>query len=270
MNIKETNPIDQTPPDSGHEQLEQTLGQLLKSTRQAKNITAQEIADKLYLKLIVIQDIDNDQVDPSVNPLFSKGYIANYAKLVGLEPKPILQLFNSQYQPTTQVKGMQSFSQRTKVQLHNRYLNWVTMLIVGGFVAMIVIWWWQQADNDQPEQASVNIAAEQLDDSMPLVVADQKSQSELTSTSANDGIKNTKLDLDFSQDCWIKITDASNEVLAIGMKKAGSVLTVSGMAPLQVTLGAPAAVSITYQGEALDISRYIIDNAARFSVPLEQ
>jgi len=270
MNIKETDPIDQTPLNSGNEQLEQTLGQLLKSARQAKQLTAQEIADKLYLKLIVIENIDNDQVDPSVNPLFSKGYIVNYAKLVGLAPKQILQLFNSQYQPADQVKGMQSFSQRTKAQLHNSYLNWVTMLIVAGFVAMIVIWWWQQADNDLAEQATVNIAAEQLDDSMPLAVADPKTESVLPASTADNSTHNAKIDLDFSQDCWIKITDASNEVLAIGMKKAGSVVTVSGMAPLQVTLGAPAAVSITYQGEALDISRYIIDNAARFSVPLEQ
>jgi cytoskeleton protein RodZ len=48
------------------------------------------------------------------------------------------------------------------------------------------------------------------------------------------------------------------------------VLDISGLAPFEVTLGAPDAVSITYQGNALDISRYIIDNAARFSVPLEQ
>jgi len=285
MTINESDQLGQEPSDPP------TLGQLLQSTRQLRQLSAQTLADRLYLKLAVIDDIESDRIDPSINPLFSKGYISNYAKQVGLEPKLALQLFEQQYQNSGDEKQMQSFSQRTKAQLHNRYLNWVTLLIMAGFVAMIVSWWWQQNDAAITEQGAagvelsdqssanpeitpnISLSAEQLDNIVPSLSAVFQGEQDVVSLSPNAGADETGktiIGLSFSQDCWINITDASNEVLAIGMKKAGSMINVSGIAPFQVTLGAPTAVNITYRGTALDISPYIIDNAARFSVPLEQ
>jgi cytoskeleton protein RodZ len=74
----------------------------------------------------------------------------------------------------------------------------------------------------------------------------------------------------FEDDCWIKITDGTGDDIAYGVKKAGRVMPVSGQPPFSVILGAPKGVSITYNGESVDISQYPINATARFTLPLQE
>ena len=74
----------------------------------------------------------------------------------------------------------------------------------------------------------------------------------------------------FEQDCWIKITDATGEDIAYGVKKAGRVMPVSGQAPFSVILGAPKGVAITFAGNEVDISTFPTNATARFTLPLQE
>ncbi len=73
----------------------------------------------------------------------------------------------------------------------------------------------------------------------------------------------------FEQDCWVKVTDATGNDVAYGVKKAGRVMPVRGVAPFAVVLGAPQGVSIEINGSPVDISGLPTNRTARFSVPLE-
>ncbi|TQV75114.1 DUF4115 domain-containing protein [Aliikangiella marina] len=68
----------------------------------------------------------------------------------------------------------------------------------------------------------------------------------------------------FTADCWVRVTDANGEVMALGLKKAGKVMPVEGIAPINVTLGEPTAVTIDFKGESYDMSRFRAGRAARF------
>ncbi|WP_026377233.1 RodZ domain-containing protein [Aestuariibacter salexigens] len=74
----------------------------------------------------------------------------------------------------------------------------------------------------------------------------------------------------FSDDCWMTLTDATGEDIAYGVKRAGRVMTVSGLPPFEVVLGAPANVSISYAGQNIDMSGFDVTRTARFSLPLEE
>lgn len=84
-------------------------------------------------------------------------------------------------------------------------------------------------------------------------------------------VENTTIEIvfTFAEDCWIKITDATGNDIAYGVKKAGRVMPVSGVAPFSVVLGAPAGVVISYDGTPVDLSRFPDNRTARFSLPLE-
>ena len=73
----------------------------------------------------------------------------------------------------------------------------------------------------------------------------------------------------FAEDCWIKVTDATGNDIAYGVKDAGRVMPVSGMPPFSVVLGAPAGVSISYAGTPVDLSGFPYNRTARFNLPLE-
>ncbi|MBI3310595.1 cytoskeleton protein RodZ [Serratia quinivorans] len=73
--------------------------------------------------------------------------------------------------------------------------------------------------------------------------------------------------MDFSADCWLQVTDASGKTLYSGSQKSGGKLSLAGTAPYKLTIGAPAAVQIQYQGKPVDLSRFVKSNrVARLTV----
>jgi len=72
----------------------------------------------------------------------------------------------------------------------------------------------------------------------------------------------------FLGDCWVNIYDATGERIAWGVKKSGYVMTVTGKAPLKVTLGKPELATIAYNGEQVDMSSFNTGNIAKFTLPL--
>lgn len=270
----------------------QTLGQVLVAARLTCQISQSDMATKLCLGIKVVEEIEEDRLDDTVNPLFNKGYVKNYAKLVGVDQGLVVELFEQQYRSIDPPGKMQSFSQRNKAQTHNSYLNSVTIVIVLGLVAMLIAWWWQQrneaatvSDNAESSiaqpalaQSSGNLESQPLDEIVPSLApvlhakgsTDKLAGAENSISDAEQISVSHRLELTFSQDCWVKVTDASNEVLALGIKKAGSVMQLDGVPPFEVTLGAPGAVSVTHQDKPLDFTAFITGNKARFRVPLEE
>ena len=72
----------------------------------------------------------------------------------------------------------------------------------------------------------------------------------------------------FSGDCWVNIFDATGERIAWGVKKSGYVMTVTGKAPLKITLGKPELASIVFNGQLIDMSEFNVGNIAKFTLPL--
>jgi len=72
----------------------------------------------------------------------------------------------------------------------------------------------------------------------------------------------------FSGDCWVNIYDATGERIAWGVKKSGYVMTITGKAPLKITLGKPELAAIVFNGEAVDMSSFNVGNIAKFTLPV--
>lgn len=71
----------------------------------------------------------------------------------------------------------------------------------------------------------------------------------------------------FAGDCWVNIHDGLGERIAYGIKKAGYVMELNGTAPFTVTVGKPELVSITFNGNTVDMSNYNSGNIAKFTLP---
>lgn len=70
----------------------------------------------------------------------------------------------------------------------------------------------------------------------------------------------------FSGDCWIKIEDSTGTVLSRGLKRAGANLSLAGAPPFKLVLGNPGAVSLSFRGEAVDLSQYPVDKVAKLQL----
>lgn len=72
----------------------------------------------------------------------------------------------------------------------------------------------------------------------------------------------------FSGDCWVNIFDATGERIAWGVKKSGYIMTISGEAPLKITLGRPELASIMFNEQPIDMSNFNAGNIAKFTLPI--
>ncbi|WP_145578396.1 cytoskeleton protein RodZ [Yersinia mollaretii] len=76
--------------------------------------------------------------------------------------------------------------------------------------------------------------------------------------------------MNFTADCWLQVVDASGKTLFSGIQKGGATLNLSGKSPYKLTIGAPGALTITYQGNPVDLTKFIKANrVARLTVGVE-
>ena len=128
---------------------------------------------------------------------------------------------------------------------------------------------------DEPNAAqATNKTADKISAEQTLNNAIREESKELTvkaavtkEEQASDTVLSTAV-FTFSGDCWVNIYDATGERIAWGVKKSGYVMTITGKAPLKVTLGKPELAAIVFNGEAVDMSPFNVGNIAKFTLPL--
>ncbi|KIP71255.1 transcriptional regulator [Vibrio alginolyticus] len=132
-------------------------GTLLKNKRESLGMSQKQVADRLRLRISVIEDIENNRFESQQVATFTRGYLRSYAKFVGLDEKVILTALEqtADAQPQEQEIEMQSFSRKTKDEKHNSrimLLTWVIGLVIIGISAA---WWWQnQQENSLTKEVT--------------------------------------------------------------------------------------------------------------------
>lgn len=86
-----------------------------------------------------------------------------------------------------------------------------------------------------------------------------------TDATPSDGAE-LQLQLQFSAQCWVSVFDANGKRLAYNMQNSGQTLTLTGIGPLKVTLGDPAAVTASLAGKPIDLSGYKQGQVARLTL----
>ncbi|EKO3422038.1 DUF4115 domain-containing protein [Vibrio fluvialis] len=286
-------------------------GTLLKEKREALGLTQKQVADRLRLRVTIIQNIEENNFDSDLVATFTRGYLRSYAKAVGLAEHLVLDAFEESVTPEPQEQTMQSFSKKTKREKHDSRIMTITWIILLVIIGMSSLWWWQNNEQDtlkpdqsaeavsavadqaaapateevQPEfntieptqaeaQSDAQTSEEPTGDEMAMedpAPAQEEAVVESQTTSAAPAAAEVTsgelLTMNFSSDCWVQVKDATGKTLSTGIKKAGETLNLRGQKPLQVILGAPEGVSVTFASEPVDLSGYTSGKVARFTLP---
>jgi cytoskeleton protein RodZ len=75
-----------------------------------------------------------------------------------------------------------------------------------------------------------------------------------------------RLTLDYTADCWTRVTDANGKVLYSGLARAGSSRTLVGQTPLDLHLGFASGVQVSFNGEAVSLSGKTRGETARLKL----
>ncbi|MBE3972686.1 cytoskeleton protein RodZ [Vibrio parahaemolyticus] len=133
-------------------------GTLLKNKRESLGMTQKQVADRLRLRVSVIEDIENNRFESQQVATFTRGYLRSYAKFVGLDEKVVLVALEqtADVKPKEQEIEMQSFSRKTKHEKHNSRIMLLTWVIAIVIIGISAAWWWQ----NQQENSLTQVVAE--------------------------------------------------------------------------------------------------------------
>ncbi|WP_318439300.1 cytoskeleton protein RodZ [Photobacterium leiognathi] len=138
----------------------QLPGDVLRQAREQLGYSQKDIANRLRLRLSVIDDIENNRFDQAQLATFTRGYVRSYAKYVGLEENAVLALLDKCGHAKPKAQEMQSFSRRTKREAHDSRIMGLTWILAAVFVGVTAVWWWQNIHLDQNTNA-LNTTADQ-------------------------------------------------------------------------------------------------------------
>jgi len=117
-------------------------GQILRAERESLGVTVREVADTLNLSMTVVQALEADDYDRLPGVVFARGYIRAYARLLDLDPVPLLEIFPSQVNGTdgsaaVHEPGMGEWVRRRP----GLVLSGLAALVVGLLVIVAVSLW---------------------------------------------------------------------------------------------------------------------------------
>ncbi len=261
-------------------------GERLAASRRERGISVHEIAKELHLDEPKVRALEENRFDVLGAPVFAKGHMRKYAKLVGV---PIDDMLADYYQLNRSV-GAPPVVGRPRNEGREISLGpWIA-----GVLAIVVVgaagWWWfdrdpvatpvtveeptlapfefERQDDSTPEAEDSSSMSDdsalsteledpqpaQVEEDTPELVADDEAAADLQAAQEltdDDSIAaegSVELTLSFSGDCWTEVTDATGRRLYFDLGTDGRSVTLSGVEPLGVLLGNSLNVSIQVNG----------------------
>lgn len=114
--------------------------------------------------------------------------------------------------------------------------------------------------NDVPAVATADTATDQP------TTQTTTSATETPAAAAVDASANATINLSLNAECWVDVVDATGKRLVFGSRQAGEQLNLRGVAPVKVLLGNAAAATLSFNGEAIDLSGYPTGRVARLTL----
>lgn len=87
-----------TLPNKTDQQNISTVGSILKATRIKNGITVEEVSQKTYIKIHYLKALEDEHYELLPAPVYTTGYIRQYAKLLGLDSTQLVSQYQQQYQ----------------------------------------------------------------------------------------------------------------------------------------------------------------------------
>ena len=280
-------------------------GKQLAAAREEKGLSVADVARSLRLSVRQIEAIEADDFDKLPSKTFLRGFIRNYAKLLQLDPEPLLlasRLAVTQPQPQAisvplgQLEFSVSRSQRTFSGSRTRpWLKYVpaALLVVG------VLGWavFELVRGNDSTTVVVKPAGDSAAMVLPLPPLQPTAQSERAPAASTEAVPaesasapaskeevhptpvpapnpetiavqpgGAKIKLSFSGESWIELKDKSGRTIYKQTGQAGNEQIISGTSPLTLTVGKAANVKVIFNDKPVDLAPYSSGDVARLTL----
>jgi len=233
-----------------------------------------DAARELRLTRTTLEAIEDGRMD-SIAPIYRRGYVRNYAVLLGLDSEPLVgALGDAAPEPLRAVLPVPQTGQRFDRFVRLATYALVTTMIVPPLVYFFVLGGAQLFQGELPDDFAVtsspssgptagreaatadgDVAAESAGhlaaSAMPLSpirTPVKVAPDAVKPTAPAEPDPLTRIELELSDDSWVEITAADGSRLEFDLLRAGQSRTYRGQAPFELLLGRASAVAVRLDG----------------------
>jgi len=178
MNEKDSQPGEQSPPKLGP-------GDRLQAARISIGMTVEEVAAKMHLSTGILTSLEDNNFEDITAPIFVKGYLRAYSRLVNINEDEIIQQYLTYY-----MNGDPPISSTSntspEINSDDSKVKWITYIVIIGLIALLSTWWWnryQQAPETVSLESGENSQSEVATFDVPVATPEPVQQNTQTLTS---------------------------------------------------------------------------------------
>jgi cytoskeleton protein RodZ len=272
-----------------------SVGQLLRDAREAQGVTLEEAAVRLRLMHRQIEAMERDDFESLGQPVFARGFVRNYARLLGLAPESLLARMDGAPAEPAAVSPVEPPVQRSWLTSPWLILSLLGLLLVVAVPVALYLWLNSEAGEGPikqvpavaqshpspappPVAATAPVAAPvaavpavQVAPTLPVAPAAAGAEQVVAAApaapvAAEPAAAGSVLHLEFGDKSWTEIKDASGRMLLRQLNPADSRVDVHGQPPFDVVVGNASHVQMTYNGRPIDLQPFIDGTVARFTL----
>ena len=135
------------------------IGKLLRDAREAKGIAIEDLAEKLHLLTDVVRGIEQCDFEEMPSRVFVRGYVRNYARLVGLNAQEMLDKFDQAHpEDLSHLQIDKTPHLPTDSPVASRFAGVVTWVTVLAIVILFVVWWYDYLTREEAQESTAEQA----------------------------------------------------------------------------------------------------------------
>lgn len=260
-----------------------SVGQILRDAREAQGIALEDAAVRLRLMNRQIEAMETDDFDSLGQPVFARGFVRNYSRLLGLVPDELLARMPGAPAEPAVVQPVEPPMARSWLTS-----PWLILLMLGMLLMVTVpvgLYLWLNSDVDENPLNPVSVTQPRPAPAAPVSPA--LPVAEAPAVPAEPVVVETPAEatapvvpepapveapvagvvhLEFGDEAWTEIKDASGRVLHRQLNQPGSSIEVRGRPPFEMVIGNAEQARMTYNGRPIDLKPFIDVTVARFTL----
>ncbi len=260
---------------SGHDvsAAERGCGRRLRQAREAAGLSQKDVAARLKMPLRVVQSLENEDWDRLGAPVFVRGQLRSYARLLGLVTSTTIEASGvAPIEPTTLVS--RSYTPRMQRMIEQGTRRAIYIVLTAAIA--VPVWLATRPHLNttantirsldapsaprnglgQAPAGSENTRADTAD--TPLVASFTPMAPRPSAVPA--------LSLRLTADSWVQVIAPDGRTLEQGLLPAGQSRSYAAGEVGRVVIGNADAVAVQHGGQTLDLTPYRRANVARFTV----
>ncbi|MHB1352817.1 MAG: helix-turn-helix domain-containing protein [Thiobacillus sp.] len=266
-------------------EIQLTVGQILREAREASGMTLDEASARLRLMHRQVEAMEADDFEALGQPVFARGFVRNYARLLGLAPETLLASMEGGPAASAAVSYAEPPLERSWFASSWLILLSLVVLVVVAVPVGLYLWLNSEVDDGAGQRqaaASHPKAAVVTPSSAPpatpaVAPAETPGASSAPAPVEGDGAADAvpaaeaspagaALHLEFGAEAWAEIRDATGRAVHRQLNPAGSSVDVRGEPPFKIVIGNAAETRLTYNGRPVDLKPHTGMTVARFTL----